>query len=127
MRDLIRIGVDTGGTFTDFVVAHGSRLHSFKVPSTPHNPAEAILSGVAQAIRLTGTPPSEIVHGTTVATNALLERKGARTALITTEGFEDVIEIGRQARPEIYNLMVVRPAPLVPRRQGGRRQRSARQ
>ena len=115
MRELIRIGVDTGGTFTDFVVAHGSQLHSFKIPSTPHNPAEAILAGVAHAIRLTRATPSEIVHGTTVATNALLERKGARTALITTEGFEDVIEIGRQARPEIYNLMVVRPAPLIPR------------
>ena len=100
----IRIGIDTGGTFTDFVAARGSHLVSFKAPSTPHNPSEAILSGIAQ-----------IVHGTTVATNALLERKGARTALITTEGFEDVIEIGRQARPDLYNLMVTRPAPLVPR------------
>ena len=115
MAELIRIGVDTGGTFTDFVVARGSRLHSFKVASTPHNPAEAILAGVAHSIELAGARPSEIVHGTTVATNALLERKGARTALITTEGFEDVIEIGRQARPQIYNLMVTRPPPLVPR------------
>jgi N-methylhydantoinase A len=111
---LIRIGVDTGGTFTDFVVASGSRLHSFKLPSTPHNPAEAILAGVTHSIELAGAQPSEIVHGTTVATNALLERKGARTALITTEGFEDVVEIGRQARPQIYNLMVTRPPPLVP-------------
>jgi N-methylhydantoinase A len=111
----IRIGIDTGGTFTDFVVAHGSRLTSFKAPSTPHNPAEAILSGIARILADADAIPFEIVHGTTVATNALLERKGARTALITTEGFEDVIEIGRQARPDLYNLMVTRPAPLVPR------------
>src|SRR5262245_5523859 len=111
----IRIGIDTGGTFTDFVVARGSRLTSFKVPSTPHNPAEAILEGIDRVIADARVNTFEIVHGTTVATNALLERKGARTALITTEGFEDVIEIGRQARPDLYNLMVTRPAPLVPR------------
>ena len=111
----LRIGVDTGGTFTDFVAAHGSRLTAFKVPSTPHNPAQAILKGIARIIAGSQAMPFEIVHGTTVATNALLERKGARTALITTEGFEDVIEIGRQARPDLYNLMVTRPAPLVPR------------
>src|SRR5882724_3580532 len=109
----IRIGIDTGGTFTDFVAAHGSRLVSFKAPSTPHNPAEAILSGIARILADAEALPFEIVHGTTVATNALLERKGARTALITTEGFEDVIEIGRQARPDLYNLMVTRSAPLV--------------
>ena len=111
----IRIGIDTGGTFTDFVVARGSRLTSFKEPSTPHNPAQAILSGVARILSDIEQASFEIVHGTTVATNALLERKGARTALITTKGFEDVIEIGRQARPDLYNLMVTRPAPLVPR------------
>jgi N-methylhydantoinase A len=111
----IRIGIDTGGTFTDFVAAHGSRLTAFKSPSTPHNPAEAILSGIARILADAEAMSFEIVHGTTVATNALLERKGARTALITTEGFEDVIEIGRQARPDLYNLMVIRSAPLVPR------------
>jgi N-methylhydantoinase A len=111
----IRIGIDTGGTFTDFVAARGSRLTAFKVASTPHNPAEAILSGIAQILADAEAIPFEIVHGTTVATNALLERKGARTALIATEGFEDVIEIGRQARPDLYNLMVTRPGPLVPR------------
>jgi N-methylhydantoinase A len=111
----IRIGIDTGGTFTDFVVARGSRVSVFKVPSTPHNPAEAILTGINRVLEESSQLPTEIVHGTTVATNALLERKGARTALITTAGFEDVIEIGRQARPEIYNFMVTRPAPLVSR------------
>jgi len=111
---IIRIGIDTGGTFTDFVAARGSRLTSFKAPSTPHNPAEAILAGIARILEA-DSGVFEIVHGTTVATNALLERKGARTALITTEGFEDVIQIGRQARPDLYNLMVTRRAPLVPR------------
>jgi N-methylhydantoinase A len=111
----LRIGIDTGGTFTDFVVARGSHLSAFKIPSTPHNPAEAILTGVRRVLAQTQWLPSEIVHGTTVATNALLERKGARVALITTEGFEDVIEIGRQARPEIYNFFVTRPAPLISR------------
>jgi N-methylhydantoinase A len=111
----IRIGIDTGGTFTDFVVARGSHLNAFKIPSTPHNPAEAILAGVSRVLAETGGLAAEIVHGTTVATNALLERKGARVALITTEGFEDVIEIGRQARPEIYNFFVTRPAPLISR------------
>src|SRR5262245_60731924 len=110
----IRIGIDTGGTFTDFVADDGTQLISFKSPSTPHNPAEAILSGIARILKDIEGSPIEIIHGTTVATNALLERKGANTSLITTEGFEDVIEIGRQARPEIYNLMVTRPAPLVP-------------
>jgi N-methylhydantoinase A len=111
----IRIGIDTGGTFTDFVVARGSHLDAFKIPSTPHNPAEAILAGVSRVLAETRLLPKEIVHGTTVATNALLERKGAPIALITTEGFEDVIEIGRQARPEIYNFFVTRPAPLISR------------
>jgi N-methylhydantoinase A len=111
----IRIGIDTGGTFTDFVVVHGARLSGFKAPSTPRNPAEAILSGVARILSEAESVPFDIVHGTTVATNALLERRGARTALITTEGFEDVIEIGRQARPDLYNLMVTRREPLVPR------------
>lgn len=118
----LRIGVDTGGTFTDFVASLDSYHIAFKVSSTPEAPAGAILSGILRvlsdpalaqmSIRNLGT---EIAHGTTVATNALLERKGARTALITTAGFEDVIQIGRQARPDLYNLNVTRPAPLVPR------------
>ncbi len=129
MAQTIRIGIDTGGTFTDFVVASKNGLGSFKLPSTPHNPAEAILAGVSRALldAIRNAPSTrqsrsdlrkahiELVHGTTVATNALLQRKGARTALITTEGFEDVIEIGRQARPELYNLLVTRNPPLTPR------------
>src|SRR5581483_3873800 len=111
----MRIGIDTGGTFTDFVIIDGKEIDSFKVPSTPSNPALAIIEGLKiVASKKTGKPITEIIHGTTVATNALLERKGARTAFITTAGFEDILEIGRQARPQIYNLMVERPAPLVP-------------
>lgn len=113
----LRIGVDTGGTFTDFIAVWGERLISFKVPSTPQAPAQAILTGLSRILKELDSSgaPLEIVHGTTVATNTLLERKGARTALVTTAGFEDVIEIGRQARPCLYNLAVERPAPLVPR------------
>lgn len=114
LREPVRVGIDTGGTFTDFVVARGASITSFKLPSTPRNPAEAILQGVSRILAQPACDISEIVHGTTVATNALLERKGARTALITTHGFEDVIEIGRQNRIDIYNLFITRPAPLVP-------------
>ena len=115
----LRIGVDTGGTFTDFIAVLGTRQLAFKIPSTPHAPAQAILQGLARILaecsELAGHKfAAQIVHGTTVATNALLERKGARTALVTTAGFEDVLEIGRQARPDLYNFAVIRPAPLVP-------------
>ena len=122
---MLRIGVDTGGTFTDFIAADGSRQLSFKIQSTPRAPEEAILRGILRILDELGPAGGgggggedrvriEIVHGTTVATNALIERKGARTALVTTAGFEDVIEIGRQARPDLYNLSVTRPDPLVP-------------
>lgn len=112
----IRVGIDTGGTFTDFVVAVGHRLQHFKLPSTPHDPAEAVLEGLERIRRSWPDAQVEVVHGSTVATNALLQRQGARTALITTAGFEDVLEIGRQARPRLYDLNVDRPAPLVPAR-----------
>lgn len=107
---VLRVGVDTGGTFTDFLIFHDGKVSTFKVLSTPKNPAEAVLSGMLDA-GIEGT--KSVIHGSTVATNALLERKGVRTALITTKGFEDVLEIGRQTRPDIYDLFVVRPRPLV--------------
>lgn len=112
----IRVGVDTGGTFTDFVCEFNNRLQVFKLASTPADPSTAIVSGLNRIAELTGTKlrDIEVVHGTTVGTNALLQRRGARTALITTQGFEDVLAIGRQARPELYNLAAVRPPPLVP-------------
>jgi N-methylhydantoinase A len=111
----VRIGVDTGGTFTDFVFELNGKLKVFKLASTPLDPAQAILEGLNQIAELTAgsAPTLEVVHGTTVGTNALLQRRGARTALVTTRGFEDVLEIGRQARPELYNLNAVKPSPLV--------------
>lgn len=104
----MRIGVDAGGTFTDFVVIHeDGRIESFKLRSDPQAPARVILAGLARirdAAAARQTAECEVVHGSTVATNALLERKGARTAFVTTAGFEDVLEIGRQNRKELYNL-----------------------
>ena len=107
--------MDTGGTFTDFVFEAGGTLRIFKLASTPDDPARAITDGLKRIVAETGFTFQEIevVHGTTVGTNALLQRRGARVALVTTRGFEDVIEIGRQARPELYNLNAVKPAPLV--------------
>ncbi|PYS71605.1 MAG: 5-oxoprolinase [Acidobacteria bacterium] len=111
----VRVGIDTGGTFTDFVYQVERDLRIFKIASTPDDPSRAIAQGLE---RIAGEVNSrviiEVVHGTTVGTNALLQRRGARTALVTTAGFEDVIEIGRQARPELYNLNAVKPPPLVP-------------
>src|SRR5262245_30913967 len=111
----IRIGVDTGGTFTDFVYATRGVPQIFKLPSTPDDPSRAITEGLRRIAEEAGAQVTslEVIHGTTVGTNALLQRKGARTALVTTAGFEDVIEIGRQARPELYNLDAVKPLPLV--------------
>jgi N-methylhydantoinase A len=112
---IIRIGVDTGGTFTDFVFERDGCVELFKLPSTPSDPSLAIEQGLARICAETGAQLSkvEVVHGTTVGTNALLQRRGARIALITTKGFEDVLVIGRQARPELYNLNAIKPAPLV--------------
>ncbi len=108
----MRVGIDTGGTFTDFVFFDGEKILTHKIPSTPGDPSVAIISGLTHVL---GDDLSdvEIVHGTTVATNALLERKGARIALVTTRGFEDVIEIGRQNRGELYNIFWDAPRPLV--------------
>ena len=110
------VGVDTGGTFTDFVFQSGGRLQIFKLASTPTDPSVAIVAGLRRIAELTASnlPDLEVVHGTTVGTNALLQRRGARTALVTTKGFEDVLAIGRQARPELYNLDALKAPPLVP-------------
>ena len=113
---LKNIGVDTGGTFTDIVMRIDDDLFTHKVLSTPQNPALAVIQGVSEILRMhsTDTEQLDIVHGSTVATNALLERRGARIALVTTKDFEDILEIGRQARPDLYDFFVERPAPLVP-------------
>jgi N-methylhydantoinase A len=112
----VRLGVDTGGTFTDFVFELNGKLQILKLASTADDPALAIIAGLRRIADITHTSLNqmEVVHGTTVGTNALLQRRGARTALVTTRGFEDVLEIGRQARPELYNLNAVKPPPLVP-------------
>jgi N-methylhydantoinase A len=114
--DVRRVGIDTGGTFTDFVYQSNGRITVFKIASTPDDPSRAIREGLERIAKDSGSELSaiEVVHGTTVGTNALLQRRGARVALVTTAGFEDVIEIGRQARPELYNLNAVKPPPLVP-------------
>lgn len=108
----LMVGIDVGGTFTDFVVREADGLRVLKVPSTPHDQSAAILDGLHQ-LGIAGAVP--IVHGSTVATNALLERRGARTALLTTQGFADVLEIGRQNRIGLYSLRPTRPEPLMPR------------
>ena len=107
------LGIDTGGTFTDFIFLSNGEVLVHKVLSTPDNPARAILEGLRAMIK--GSETVSVTYGTTVATNALLERKGARVAFITTKGFEDLIEIGRQNRPELYTLEPQKPIPLVPR------------
>ncbi|HJT67120.1 MAG TPA: hydantoinase/oxoprolinase family protein [Pyrinomonadaceae bacterium] len=115
MAKSIRVGVDTGGTFTDFVFEQDGHIQLFKLPSTPSDPSLAIRQGLEQICSKmrVDLAAAEVVHGTTVGTNALLQRRGAKTALITTKGFEDVLVIGRQARPELYNLNAVKPPPLV--------------
>src|SRR6266567_3059869 len=107
------LGVDTGGTFTDMVLLREVRPVVHKVLSTPDDPSRAILAGLAQL----GVEQQigVFVHGSTVATNAVLEHKGAKTGLITTQGFRDVLEIGRQTRPKLYDLRVQKVPPLVPR------------
>src|SRR5438093_7971622 len=115
------IGVDTGGTFTDFdLITDDGEVTVHKRPSTPDDPARAVLDGLSE-LRSHATDSafgeegsSELVHGSTVATNAIIERKGARTALITTRGFRDVLVIGRQTRPKLYDLSPQRESPLVP-------------
>jgi N-methylhydantoinase A/oxoprolinase/acetone carboxylase beta subunit len=108
---MIRLGVDTGGTFTDLVRLDARGLSVAKVRSTPDDPARAILAGIAELMG--ADTVGEVVHGSTVATNAVLERRGARVALVTTKGFEDVLAIGRQTRRELYNFMVRANRPMI--------------
>jgi len=110
-RRTVRIGIDAGGTFTDFVLIHDDgRLETFKLLSSRTAPHEVILRGIAQGA---GKNRADVVHGSTVATNALLERKGVKTAFVTTAGFEDMLIIARQNRRELYNLMPEQPRRLV--------------
>lgn len=114
------VGVDVGGTFTDFFAfdAASRSVRLFKRPSTPHNPAAAITDGLHDMCEEFGIDPkmiSRLCHGTTVATNALIQRKGGTVAVITTRGFRDLLEIGRQTRPHLYSFQLDHPEPLVPR------------
>lgn len=116
-----RLAVDTGGTFTDVCLAREEpgEILLTKVPSTPHNPALAVLNGISRIMAMANTPLAKVkvlLHGTTVATNALLEGKGSKSALITTRGFRDILLIGRQNRPALYDFWAVKPKPLIERR-----------
>jgi len=106
------VGIDIGGTFTDFVLVQAGKIAVHKRLSTPDDPARAVLEGLTE---LEVGQAADVVHGSTIATNALLERRGARTVLITTAGFRDVLEIGRQNRPDLYALAPRKPSPLIPR------------
>ena len=114
-----RLAVDIGGTFTDIVLLDGERRFVSKVLTTPRAPELAVIDGHAQRAGRARTWPSPtsavFVHGTTLATNAIIERKGARTALIATDGFRDVIEIADESRFDQYDINIVKPPPLVPR------------
>ena len=117
----VRVGVDIGGTFTDVLVydGQGARFHIGKTLTTPDDPSRAVAEGLAGALADAGLSPaivSGIVHGTTLVTNAIIERKGARTALLTTRGFRDAVEIGREHRYDLYDIFLELPKPLVPRR-----------
>ncbi|WP_251343997.1 hydantoinase/oxoprolinase family protein [Haloplanus halophilus] len=118
METDVRVGVDVGGTFTDVVVADADGITMLKVPSTPDAPDRGVLDGLDAAGEDAGLDPEAVdffAHGTTVATNALLEREWAATALVTTAGFRDAVEIGRQTRPSLYDLGAEKPSPVVPR------------
>ena len=110
------VGVDIGGTFTDLVLSEDGRLKIHKLLSTPDNPARAMLNGLEAVSGDKVETITRVSHGSTVATNAILERKGAKTALITTQGFRDLLFIGRQNRPDLYALQPTLPPPLIPRR-----------
>jgi N-methylhydantoinase A len=114
----VRLAVDIGGTFTDLALEVGETVYSTKVLTTPRAPEEAVLSGIDQVLAQAGRKPSDIalaIHGTTLATNAIIERKGAKTALIVTEGFRDSIEMAFENRFEQYDILMDKPKPLVPR------------
>jgi N-methylhydantoinase A len=111
------LGVDVGGTFTDAVLFDGEALHTAKLPTTPEDQSLGVIAAVEEVLRRAGATASDVdsfAHGMTVGTNALLEERGARTALVATRGFADLLDVGRQARPELYRLCAPKPAPLVP-------------
>ena len=113
-----RLGIDIGGTFTDLAFEVGEKKFSHKLLTTPEAPERAVIEGVQKLIEGSGINVSEIsliIHGTTLATNAIIERKGSKTALLVTEGFRDSVEMAYENRFEQYDLSIERPKPLVPR------------
>ena len=117
-KEKARLAIDIGGTFTDLCLERNGKPTSVKVLTTPRAPEEGVLAGMEEILQQTGVQPAElglIIHGTTLATNAIIERKGARTALVVTEGFRDSIEIAFENRFEQYDIFMQKPAPLVPR------------
>ena len=113
----MRVGVDVGGTFTDAVLLGNGRSWTAKTPTTPADQAEGVLEAVRLVLERAGAEPADVrsfCHGMTIGTNALLERRGAKTALVATEGFTDLLEIARQRRVHLYRLCADRPPPLVP-------------
>lgn len=119
MTAAARIGLDIGGTFTDVVLETHDRRYTAKVLTTPAEPEQGAMEAMEAILKLSGLEAgqvTEVIHGTTLATNAIIERKGARTALLTTEGFRDSIEIGTEGRPDQYDTQLVKPQPLVARR-----------
>src|SRR5215475_7800081 len=115
-----RLGVDIGGTFTDLVWVDDAtgEVRVGKLLTTPKDPAQAVEHGVLRLLEEAGAAPVAVralIHGTTLATNALIERKGARTGLLTTAGFRDALEIGREGRYDMYDLFIDPPPPLIPR------------
>ena len=117
-RDEIRLGVDIGGTFTDVALEVDGQLYSTKLLTTYAAPEQAILDGVetvCKAAEIAQSDISVVIHGTTLATNALIERKGAKTAFLTTEGYRDTIEIRTESRFDQYDINIVLPPPLIPR------------
>src|SRR3982074_3500121 len=120
MTDELRVGVDIGGTFTDLILVDDAtgELTVGKVLTTPDDPSQAVADVLGEALQRTSTAAEDVkhvIHGTTLVTNAIIERKGARTALLTTKGFRDAYEIAREHRYDLYDLFLELPEPLVPR------------
>src|SRR5690349_4377701 len=115
-----RLGIDIGGTFTDFSLLNESsgEITVLKTPSVPAKPEEAIFEGIRQLLAAGGIAPSDItylIHGTTLAVNTIIQRRGARSALLVTRGFRDILNIGRHRIPDVFNFFSELPAPLLPR------------
>ena len=119
MNHPIRLAADIGGTFTDVVLESQNGIHSIKVLTTVKQPEQGIMQGVEELMRSTRTEPSQIthiIHGTTLGTNTIIERTGAKTAFLTTDGFRDILEMGYEKRFDHYDIYLEKPPPLVPRK-----------